>query len=98
MKSLYKIRYALGGGFGGCELADWEEVECDTLEDAQDLAYQEAAEIYHSEAGGSGIRDIQEIMEDDDCDEAAAEEIYSDDMESWLEYEAKVIPMSQRMS
>lgn len=87
--ALYDIRYALGGGFGGVENADWETIEAKSLDDALDEAYQRSADIYESYAGMYGLRSVEDIIEEDDADEAAAQDIYIDERESWLDYEAR---------
>ena len=88
----FRIRYGLGGGFGGCENVEWEEIEDEDLDEANEIAWQSACEEYDSMIGLHGIRDIDEIMEEDDCeDEEEAEEILNEDRESWIEYEAEEI-------
>lgn len=87
----FRIRYALGGGFGGCENKDWEEIEAEDLDEANTIAWQNACEEYDSYLGMHGIRDIDEIMEEDDCDEEEAEAERNEDRESWIEYEAEEI-------
>lgn len=92
--SKFYIRYGLGGGFGGCERMDWEEVLCGSLDDAQQEAYQAACEEYESYAGLHGLREIEQIIEDakedeDEClSEEEAEEIFKEERDGWLEYEA----------
>jgi hypothetical protein len=81
------IRYALSGGFGGCERADWEEVECKDLQAAEEAAYQGACEEYDQYEGLHGLRTVEEIMEEDEVSEKEAEEIYQEERESWLDYE-----------
>lgn len=80
------IRFGLGGGFGGC--GDWEEIEASDIEAASDIAYLGAREIYESYMGVHGIRDIDEIMEEEGCSEVEAEEFVNEDFESWADYQA----------
>ena len=87
----FRIRYGLGGGFGGCEMQDWEEIEAKDFDEALDIAYQGACDEYESYLGLHGIRDIDEIMEEDGVDEEEAQEILIDDRESWVDYEAEEI-------
>lgn len=87
----FKIRYALSGGFGGVENVDWEEIEADNLEDAENQAYQSAIEEYESYEGMHGLRTTEEIMEEDKVSEDEAYEIYKEEREGWLDYEAKEI-------
>lgn len=86
----FEIRYGLSGGFGGCEMQDWEEIEADDLDEANKIAYEEACEVYESYVGTNGIRDIDDIMEEDGEDIEEAEMTYSEEMESWIDYEARV--------
>lgn len=87
----FKIRYALGGGFGGCENMEWEEIEAEDLDEANDIAYENACDEYESYAGMHGIRDIPEIMEEEGVDEEEAQDVFMEDRESWIEYEAEEI-------
>jgi len=86
--ALYRIRYGMGGGFGGC--GNWEEIEADNLSDAESLAYELVCEEYDSYAGLHGILSVKEIMEEEGCNEEKALEFYNDDRESWIEYEVEV--------
>jgi len=84
----YKIRYGLSGGFGGC--GEWEKSLSTTLEEAEEEARQCAIELYESYEGLHGLRTVDEIMSDEDCDdEQEALEIYNEEVDSWLDYEAK---------
>lgn len=87
----FEIRYALSGGFGGCENKDWEPVEADNIEEAEDIAYQHACEEYESYVGLHGLREVDEIMEEDGVDMEEAVEIYNDERESWIDYEAREV-------
>ena len=87
----FQIRYALSGGFGGCENKDWEEIQAHDLEEANMIAYEYACEEYDSYAGLHGIRDIDEIVEEDEVDLDEAEEIYHQEREDWIEYEAREV-------
>ena len=87
----YRIKYALGGGFGGVENADWEVIEAENLKEAEEIAYEYARYEYESYEGLHGIRSISDIMEEDDCDEDVAIEIYNEEVESWIE--CKVEPI-----
>jgi len=87
----FRIRYGLGGGFGGCENMEWEEIEAEDLDEANKIAWQGACEEYDSMVGLHGIRDIEEIMEEDDCNEEEAEMEMQEDKESWIDYEAEEI-------
>ena len=88
METLYHIYAGLGGGFGGAGFsrAEW----CKDEEEATQLAYEDAVSEYESYEGSNGIMDRAEIADDngldpeEDADEV--EEIYQEEMESWLDY------------
>lgn len=80
------IGYGLSGGFGGIQ--NYEVIEAGTMLDAENEAYQQACEMYSEHEGSNGLRDITEIMEEDELDEDEAEEAYNDERESWIEYVA----------
>lgn len=87
---MFQIRYGLGGGFGGA--GDWEDCEeAKTLEQADKIAYEYACQDYDSYDGLHGLRDIEQIMEEDRVDEDEAEQIWRDERESWLDYEAREV-------
>ncbi|KKL52794.1 hypothetical protein LCGC14_2281930 [marine sediment metagenome] len=85
----FEIRYALSGGFGGVENEDGKEIEADDLEKAERIAWESACEVYDSYEGTSGLRTVDEIIVDDDCSEKEAEETWTEERESWLDYEAR---------
>jgi len=87
----FRVRGALGGGFGGCENKDWEEVDCQDEDEASEIAFQIAVEEYEMYEGSNGIRTVDDIMNDDDLDEEEAEQVYYDERESWLDYEYELI-------
>lgn len=80
----FKVFYGLGGGFGGP--GDPEILDFETEEKAEDYAWEKACEEYESIAGCHGLRDIADIVEEDNCNCEEAEEIYNDERESWLDY------------
>ncbi len=85
----FEIRYALGGGFGGVEQEDWEEIEAKDLDKAMGIAYEQSCQVYESYEGLHGLRGVFEIMEEDNCSEEDAEITWRDERESWLDYEAR---------
>jgi len=87
----YRVRGALGGGFGGCDNKEWEEVDCKDENDAMDTAYEIAIEEYEMYEGNHGIRSVDDIMDEEGLDEEDATEVYRDERESWLEYEFELI-------
>lgn len=83
----FRILHGLGGGFGG---GDYEVVECKSQEEADSYAYEAACDDYESYAGMHGLRDTNQIMEDEDIDdEDEAWEIYREERESWIVYDAE---------
>jgi hypothetical protein len=87
-EGLYIIGYGLGGGFGGAR--NFEVIQADSLEDAEKWALESACEYYESYAGSNGLREIGEIMEEDEIeDEDEAWQIYEEERESWLDYSAQ---------
>lgn len=84
--AIYKIYYGLGGGFGGAENNEPEFARLPDKETAENLAYELACDEYESYAGLHGLRDYDQIMEEEECDEVTAEEIFREERESWLDY------------
>ena len=81
----YNIYAGLGGGFGG---AQYEyTIDCESKEEAENLAYESAINIYESYEGSHGILDIRDCIEVSDSEEEA-EEMYQEEIESWIEYYA----------
>ena len=83
----YRVIGALGGGFGGCENVEWEEVECISDDQAEQWAYDLAIEQYEMYEGNHGIRSTDDIMEEDEVCEREAEEMRQEEIESWVDYE-----------
>jgi hypothetical protein len=83
----YKIKYGLAGGFGGAN--NEEIIDVETQEEAEKYAYEVCCEYYESYVGAYGLRDFDEIMEDDGVGEDEAWEIFNEERESWLEYSAE---------
>ena len=82
----YLLKYGLGGGFGGATSGVVEEFKNES--DAIDEAWRLACEEYESYAGLHGIRDYEQIMEEDEVDEDEAEDIFNEERESWIDYDA----------
>lgn len=85
----FQIRYGLGGSFGG--LCEWENSDAANEVDADLEAWEKACEEYESHAGLHGLRDVEQIMEEDEVDEEEAWEIYNEERESWLDYETREV-------
>ena len=82
--TLYKIKYGLGGGFGGAK--DFEILDLGTLEEAQSAAYEMAVEFASMFEGSCGLPDFYEIKEEEACSDEEANEIYYEELENWLDY------------
>lgn len=88
---VYNIYAGLGGGFGGAEFYSSEDFssEEDAVEYARDVAIQEY-QSYEGCHGIYGLRDIQEEYQDfgldDDFTNEELEEVYLEEIESWIEY------------
>lgn len=80
----YLLYSGLGGGFGGhspnriIECVD----ESAAYGDAQALAEEE----YESMVGMYGLRDIDQIMEEDGLDEEQAHQVYYEERDSWIDF------------
>jgi len=81
------ISYGLGGGFGGAD--NYEVIDAEDEDEASKYAWEMACQDYESYVGLHGLRTTDEIMEEDEVDEEAAEEIYNEERESWLDYSAE---------
>lgn len=88
-RSDYRVYAGLGGGFGGAKyiatLINY------TREEAETYAWECACEIYESYAGLHGLRDVIQIMDEEDLSEDEAFEIFQEERESWLDYFVKPI-------
>ena len=84
----FACKWGLGGGFGGIEFDDPTIEEFESKDDADTYVYEQACQEYEDYVGMYGLRDIDEIMEEDGVDREEAEQIYNDERESWIEYEA----------
>ena len=87
----YQIRYGLGGSFGGCENKEWEDCDAKTEDEANTMAWEFACEEYLSYDGLHGLLCVESVMEEEGVDAQEAEDIVREDIESWVEYEAREI-------
>ena len=87
----YRIRGALGGGFGGCDNVDWVYDTFKNENDAMSSAYELACEEYEMYDGMHGLRSVEDIMEEEDIDYEEAEEVWYEERETWLDYEAELV-------
>ena len=78
------IGYGLSGGYGG--IHDYKVIEAETLEQADQWAFEEACDYYESYIDGHNIRDVGDIRDEEDVDEETAWEIFQEERERWLDY------------
>ena len=65
---MWKMRHGLGGSFGGCEDYEWEDLPgITTEEEASKEAYRAACEDYERYEGLHGLRTIDQIIEEEQC-------------------------------
>lgn len=65
---------------------DYVLIQVKSEEDANYLAWHLACEQYESYIGINGIRDIDTIMEEEECSYEDALEIFQDNREMWIDY------------
>lgn len=83
----YFIEYGVGGGINS---KNSEVVDFESEEKASNYAWEMACQDYDNYAGMYGIRDINDIIDEDGVDEEEAEMIFNDERESWLDYSAEL--------
>lgn len=90
----YNIYAGLGGSFGGANYKF--TIEAKSKEEAEEIAYNEAVEVYQDFEGTYGIMDwndcaisleIDPYTENDNLI-AEVDELYNEEMENWIEYYA----------
>jgi len=88
----FRVRFGLGGGFGGCEMQEWEEMDFASLDEAEKYAYELACEEYDQYDGLHGLRSVEQIMEEDEVEDYdEAYESWLDERESWLDWEVEEV-------
>ena len=86
----YEIKYGLGGGFGGA--GDWEKIEASSLEEAEEIAYEEACRVYESYDGMYGLLSFEDIQEENpDWDDVNVEDEWYEQRQGWLDYAAREV-------
>ena len=90
----YDLYAGLGGRFGGANLI-FKGVEYDNKEEATKAAYEYAVEEYQSYEGYHGLTSYNDIKEnpedyglDEDPEAEDIDEVYIEEVESWIEYYA----------
>lgn len=88
---VYNIYAGLGGGFGGADFCD--EAEFASEKDAMKYAREQAIQEYQSYEGYHGIYGLDDIRDEyqnfsleEGYTEEELEEIYNEEIESWIEY------------
>jgi len=82
----YIIGSGLGGSFGG--IRDYNVIKFNSLEEALECAEFDAKETYQSYEGSGGLRDLCQVMEEDQLNEDDAVDEYNQEVESWIVYSA----------
>lgn len=86
----YNIYSGLGGSFGGATYRGTGEFK--SYADAEQTAYELAVEEYESYGGCHGLLDWSDIADENgldyNADSAEIDELYIEEMESWLDYYA----------
>ena len=100
----YNIYAGLVGSFGGANYKF--TIEANSLEEATDIAYHEAVEVYQDFEGTYSIMDWNDCaisLEIDPCTEnddliAEVDELYNEEMENWIEYYAILTSEDENIS
>ena len=87
----YNIYAGLGGGFGGATYKF--TTEANSLEEAEDIAYQEAVEEYEEYEGLHGLKTWIDCAEElgvdiEEEDSEDVDDLYNSEIESWIDYYA----------
>lgn len=86
-EGLYIIGYGLSGSFGGQR--NFEVIQVNSQEEAEEWAYNSCCDEYNRYLGMYGLREIGEIMEEENVDEDEAVLIFDQERERWLSYSAQ---------
>ena len=86
LNNLFIIGWGLSGGFGGAD--EYTVIKCKNEDEAGVIAWENACECYENYAGNYGLRDIDDIMEEEGCSYEEALDYYNEERESWLDYSA----------
>lgn len=88
---VYNIYAGLSGGFGGVDYCG--EAEFASEEDAMEYAREQAIQEYQSYEGYHGIYGLEDIRNEyqdfgleEGYTEEELEEVYNEEIESWIEY------------
>ena len=89
LRRKFNLYAGLDGGLGEATLVDFGYFEDE--EDALFSAYDLACQMYDDIAGLHGIRDIEQIMEEDEVDWYEADNIYNEERENHIDYYVKEV-------
>ena len=93
----YNIYAGLGGGFGGANYKF--TIEANSLEEAEDVAYQKAIEEYEEYEGFYGLKTWTDCAEESGVyDSSYIDDLYNDEIESWIEYYAVLTSEDKNIS
>ena len=97
----YNIYAGLGGGFGGATYKF--TTEANSLEEAEDIAYQEAVEEYEEYEGFYGLKTWIDCAEElgvdiEEEDSNDVDDLYNNEIESWIEYYAVLTSEDKNIS
>jgi len=85
----FDIYHSGGNQLGQMDEPEEESVEFPTKDKAENYAYDRACEDYDSYAGLHGIRDVDDIVADEEAEnEDDAWDIYRDERDSSVDYKA----------
>ena len=87
----YNIYAGLGGSFGGANYKF--TIEANSLEEAMDIAYQEAVEEYQQYEGLHGLKTWIDCAEElgvdiEEEDSEDVDDLYNSEIELWIDYYA----------
>ena len=85
--TLYKVEFGFREGFDGAQESDI--VNCESLENARKIAYDMAIKYAYRYKDIHGLPNLDKIMEEKNCSEEEAAEIYYDTLELRLKYSAE---------
>lgn len=89
---MFRIKYAMGGGFGGTEFIDWEDCNVATYEEAEKEARYNAIEEYEGYEGCHGVMSWGDIVEENpEYTEEDIQDTYNAEIDSWIEYEVEKV-------
>lgn len=80
----YIIQYGVSGGFNDTD--NFDIITAENTAYAWRTAWVRACEIYESYIGTGGLKDVEDIMEEENCSEEEALILFDEERESWIDY------------